>query len=257
MQPARTLRARLGDGKPVVGMLVSNHLWPEIVEIASDAGLDYIVIDQEHGPHSEETMAQTCALGRVAGYPVLIRPVSNDFRTVSKTMDLGPCGLVLAAVEDAGTMDGVRDAVWMPPRGKRRPGGLGNRWVKNYYRQTWKEGVEDHVIVIPQIETRTGLANVRAIAEHEVVTAVGIGPYDLMMAVGADLNHKHPAFVEARGKVRDTAAAVGKLFWDVGNTVLLAGDGGRFLCMGDPVGLLTKSLREQVEQTRKAAGVPG
>ena len=38
----------------------------------------------------------------------------------------------------------------MPPRGRRRPGGMGNYWLSNYHYETWKSDFEDHFIVIPQ-----------------------------------------------------------------------------------------------------------
>lgn len=256
MKPAQNLLTKLRDGKTALGMLVTNHLWPEVLDIAIAADLDYFVIDLEHGPHDESMVAAVCASARLVGYPVLIRPVANDFRTASKMMDLGPCGLVLAAVEDTETLDGVRDAVRMPPRGKRRPGGLGNYWVENYHYETWKHGVEDHAIVIPQIETRRGLENVRAIAEHPIVTAVGIGPYDLGMAVGTGLNQTDPAFVSARQQVEDAARAVGKPFWNVGYAPRLAQQGYRFLCFGDPMVALARALRDQTDQTRQAATKP-
>jgi hypothetical protein len=48
-------------------------------------------------------------------------------------------------------MDMVREAAWLPPRGNRRPGGPGNRWVREFNYEAFKTGVEDHLIIIPQI----------------------------------------------------------------------------------------------------------
>ena len=45
----------------------------------------------------------------------------------------------------------------MPPRRKRVPGGSGNYWVGDFRYETWKTGVEDDFIVLPQIESRAGL----------------------------------------------------------------------------------------------------
>ena len=36
----------------------------------------------------------------------------------------------------------MRDAIWLPPRGTRRPGGAGNHWVADFQYKTWKAQVE-------------------------------------------------------------------------------------------------------------------
>lgn len=246
MQPARTIKQNLEDGSVVAGALLSNHLWPESVEVARDAGLDYLVVDMEHGPHTNEMVAQVCELGRIANFAILIRPAANDFRTISMTMDLGPCGLLLATVESAEALDEVRDALYLPPRGRRRPGGLGNRWVDDFRYQTWKQTVENHVIVVPQIETIRGLENVEAIAAHEITTAIGIGPYDLSMALEIDCDHAQPSMVNAINRIRQAGESAGKTMWRIGDPTKLVGEGFRFVCMGDPMALLTDTWRQKI-----------
>ena len=246
MQPPRSMRQKLEKGKVVVGALVTNHLWHDLIEVAIDAGLDYLIVDLEHGPHDASTVAQVCQLGRVAGFAVLIRTATNDFRSVGFAMDLGPSGLVLAAVETAAQLDEVRDAIYLPPRGRRRPGGAGNRWVDDYHLQTWQKQVEDDVIVIPQIETCTGLEHVDALAAHEIVTAIGIGPYDLSMAIGADMDKDHVGFVDSVDKISRAADAAGKPMWRVGDPGQLVQQGFRFVCLGDVSTLLTEALGQKV-----------
>jgi 2-keto-3-deoxy-L-rhamnonate aldolase RhmA len=240
------MRQKLDDGKVVVGALATNHIWHDLVEVAIDAGLDYLIVDLEHGPHDASTVAQVCQLGRVAGFAVLIRTAANDFRRVGFAMDLGPCGLVLASVETPDQLDEVRDAIYMPPRGRRRPGGAGNRWVDDYHLQTWQKRVEDDVIVIPQIETRTGLEHADALAAHEIVTAIGIGPYDLSMSVGANMDWDHAEFVAAVDKVHRAADTAGKPMWRLGDPAQLVQQGYQFICLGVITSVLTEALRQKV-----------
>ena len=75
-------------------------------------------------------------------------------------------------------------AIQMPPRGNRRPGGMGNYWMRDVHHETWKKNFEDHFVVIPQIESQAGVANVDAIVAHPLVTALGLGPYDLSADIG-------------------------------------------------------------------------
>jgi len=122
MKSAVILRSKLARDKPVLGLLATFHLWPGLVEIAINAGLDYIIIDQEHLSHDAPAVAEACAIGRRADFAVLIRPPSAEFTPVRLAMDLGPCGLLIPYVETAATMDEVRQAVYMKPRGAAAPG---------------------------------------------------------------------------------------------------------------------------------------
>ncbi len=251
MIAARQLKQKIAAGEPVVGALTINHLWPEFVEIAQMAGLDYFIICHEHGAIDLSTTADICAAARIAQIAVLIRPAANDFRTVAKTLDLGPSGLLLPCIETTGDMDVIRDAVWMPPRGRRRPGGRGNYWVDDYHYETWKSEVEDDLIIIPQIETPLGLENVDAIAAHEVVTAIGIGPYDLSISMNLNVQMDHPDYLAAIDRIRKAGEKAGKTMWRIGlDTRQLRDEGHHFICTVDPMSLLRIALQQRVEQAK-------
>src|SRR5690606_6728580 len=127
-----------------IGLLVTNHFWIELLEIAKFAGFDFIIIDLEHINHGDALVADACRLGRLTDFPILIRPARTDTESVRLAMDLGPCGLMLPMIESAAQLDQVRDGIWMPPRGLRRPGGHGNWWVSDFNYETWKKEVEDN-----------------------------------------------------------------------------------------------------------------
>src|SRR5687768_10398076 len=167
MQAAKILKQKINSGELTTGAMASFHLWPDLVEISINAGLDYLIVDLEHGAFPDDLVADVCARGRLANFPIIIRPHANDFATVRKTLDLGPCGIMLAVVNHTAVLDEARDAIYMPPRGKRRPGGAGNRWVNDYNYTSWRSEVEDDFIVLPQIETKIGVENAESIAAHE------------------------------------------------------------------------------------------
>ena len=157
MQPAIRLKERLNGSDPVLGILITNHLWLELIEISQLAGLDYVIIDGEHFDHGSSLIADACRLGRMSGFPVLYRPPSTEPGDLRLAMDLGPCGLLLPMVESAGQLDQVEKWCSLPPRGERRPGGPGNRWVQSFNQEDFESEVEEHLIVIPQIESPEGL----------------------------------------------------------------------------------------------------
>ena len=254
MKAAKLLKEKIKTERRTTGMLVTNHLWPELVEVAREAALDYLIVDTEHGSFAPELVADVCALGRMLDFPILIRPISHDLTTVRRALDIGPCGLLLPGIETGAMLDEVRDAVYLPPRGKRRPGGPGNRWVTSYSYDAWKTSVEDDLIILPQVETRRGLNHLDEIANHEITTAMAIGPYDLSADLGACGETSGPVLQEAIAQIRAAARRAGKNMWMIGNGLALARQGFTFLCIGEPTWLLQATIQRMVQEVQSQEG---
>jgi 2-keto-3-deoxy-L-rhamnonate aldolase RhmA len=253
MQPAIELRRKIAGNDPTLGVLISNHLWVEFIEIAIESGLDYVIIDTEHMSHGAERIADACRLGRMTGFPVLLRPARTDTESIRIAMDLGPCGMLLPMIESAEQLQRVRDGIYLPPRGLRRPGGPGNRWVRSFGYESFKTEIEDHVIIIPQIENALGLRNANEIAAHPIVTALGVGPFDLSAELGLCWQPQHPTFRAALATIRDAAKAATKPMWMIGDPDSLIQDGYRFLCIGEPTYVLQRALTTSVQHLRTTA----
>ncbi len=253
MEAARILGHKVKSRALTTGILATHHLWPELVEISKNSGLDYIIVDTEHGAFSPELICEVCALGRLLNFAILIRPISHDISTIRKTLDMGPCGLLLPSVDNPEILDEVRDGIYMPPRGQRRPGGPGTRWVGSYSYATWKSEVEDDLIILPQIETRQGLKNLPEIARHEIVTALAIGPYDLSADLGVCGETTSQPMQQAIEEIRQAARAVGKTMWIIGDAPSLAKQGFTFLCLGEPMGLLEATMKRIVQQVHSGS----
>ena len=96
------------------------------MEIYQSSGLDYLIVDREHGHFSDELVSQICQIGRLANFPVMMRTVSCEASVIRRAMDQRPCGLLLPCVEATDQIDQVQEVAVMPPRGRRRPRGRGN-----------------------------------------------------------------------------------------------------------------------------------
>lgn len=251
MQPAIALKKKLESSESVLGILVMKQFSLELIEVAMNAGLDYVIVDTEHQSRNGEFVADVCRLGRLTNFPVLIRPQRTDTESIGLAMDLGPCGLLLPMIESAEQLDGVRDGLYIPPRGKRRPGGPGTRWLTEFNYEAFKTQIEDHQIILPQIESLRGLDNAREIAEHEITTALGVGPFDLSVRLGVCGDLENPKVQEALAKIRQAAERAGKPAWMIGNGEELAKMGYKFLCIAEPTYLLEATLKNLVGQVRQ------
>ena len=254
MKAAKILKDKINAGAVTTGVLCTEHVWPTLVEICQKAGLDYLIVDQEHGVHSDELAARVCQLGRLTDFAVLIRTISTEESVLRRALDIGPCGLLIPAIEETSQLDRVRSCLFMPPRGKRRPGGMGNRWMRDYHYQTWLRDFEAHAIIIPQIETKRGLDNAAAIAAHEVATALGVGPYDLSASLGCCWDPQRPELQAALQQLRGTAAKASKKLWMGMGGRSLVEKGYSFICLGEPSYLLGAAMEQMVQKAKGQAG---
>jgi 2-keto-3-deoxy-L-rhamnonate aldolase RhmA len=260
VQSAKILRNKLATGQLTVGCIITNHLWLEFLEIAKFAGLDYVIIDAEHVDHGGTIIADACRLGRMLDFPVLLRPPRTDRESIRLAIDSGACGALLPMIETIAQLDEIRDGLWMPPRGQRRPGGHGNWWVPDFHYPTWKTEVEDDFITLMQIESPLGVANARAIAAHEITTALAVGPYDLSARLGVCWQPEDAKLQDALTQICAAAESAQKPMWMIGDGEKLAQQGHRFLCIAEPTYLLRSTLKQAVDNLRldrgASTGVP-
>lgn len=252
MRPARALRDRIERRLPTTGVIATYHLWKGLVEIVRNAGMDYLIVDLEHGAFGDELVAEVCAMGRLLDFPVLVRPLYHEYPLIRRAMDLGPCGFLLPCVDSAETLERVAEAVRMPPRGRRRPGGPSNRWLPDYHYATFRREIEDDFLVLPQIESRQGLENAASIAAHELTTALAVGPYDLSAELGACWDPDGPVLAAAVDTLRKAAADAGKDLWVIGDGAKLRAQGFTFLCVGEPIAVLEGELARMNRQAKGA-----
>lgn len=253
MRSAQILREKINSHQLTVGLIATNHLWFELLEISRNAGMDYLIIDQEHVSFDEQLICDMCSTARQLDFPVLIRPAEPKFTMVRKALDKGACGLLLPMVESVDILQEVQSAVYTPPRGRRRPGGPGVRWTTALNHSNWVQDVEDDLIILPQIESIAGLAAVDQIAAHPLTTAIAIGPYDLSAALEVCWQPDHPKLIDAQERIREAGKKAGKNMWMIGHGPTLAKRGFTFLCIGEPSGTLEATLTSSVESLRSGS----
>ena len=118
--------------------------------------------------------------------------------------------------------------------------------------ETPRTTVEDHLIILPQIESRQGLSAAREIAAHPLTTAIAVGPYDLSADLGVCWKPGAPELLEALETIRNAGEASGKPLWMIGNGPDLVKQGYTFLCLGEPIASLQGKLAELDRAAREA-----
>jgi 4-hydroxy-2-oxoheptanedioate aldolase len=197
---ARRLRA----GERLLGSIVTLSS-PEVAELFSRAGFDWLFVDTEHAP-LDALAAQ--GLLQAARCACLVRVHAGEEAVIKKALDIGPAGVIVPQVNSAADAERIVRYCKYPPRGSR---GVGIVRAQGYGLdfQEYVASANDNVIVMLQIEHIDAVKHIEAIVRVPGVDALMIGPYDLSGSMGK-LGRVNDAEVEgAIETVRKACAAVG------------------------------------------------
>lgn len=202
------LKDRLKRGDVVHGMFIMLPS-PGLVEMAGHAGLDYVVMDTEHGASGTEMLEHQIRAAEATGITPLVRPASQNRDEILRALEAGAHGIVVPHVSTVEQAEAIVRAAHYPPHGVRglattsRSGNHGFTTVAEHL-----ERARRRTLVIVQIEDVEALPNVAAIARVEGVDAVFMGPADLAISLGYPGQLDHPVVVEKlAGIIRDVKEA--------------------------------------------------
>jgi len=174
------LRDLLERGRVALGSWVTIAN-PDVAEMLSLAGFDWLLFDLEHGPIDIPLLEFMLSAVKGDATP-LARVPDNQPVYVKRVLDVGAAGVMVPLVDSREKAElAVRSARY-PPKGIR---GVGPRRAAKFglMRREYYE-LAEKVIVVVQIETREAVKNIREILSTEGLTAYFIGPNDLSFSMG-------------------------------------------------------------------------
>ncbi|MGG5751057.1 HpcH/HpaI aldolase family protein [Zafaria sp. Z1313] len=214
--------------RPVAGMFVCSGD-AGIAEICAGSGLDYLLIDAEHGAMNlESVLAQ---LRAVAAYPcaAVVRVPDNDAVLIKQFLDLGAQSILVPMVHTADQARAAVAAVRYPPAGIRGVGSALARSARWNRVPGYLDRAGEFISLIVQIESAEAVANASGIAAVDGVDAVFIGPSDLAASMGVLGQQDHPDVVDAVLRTIEAVKAAGKI---VGVNAFVEAHARRYLDVG-------------------------
>ncbi|MFH1155485.1 MAG: aldolase/citrate lyase family protein [Pseudomonadota bacterium] len=180
---------------------------PELSEILSTSGFDWIFLDLEHsalGVKDAQVLIQAGA-GRV---PYVVRVPANQEDWIKKCLDCGAAGIMVPQVKTAAEAGQAVSLCRYPPQGIRSVGiaraqGYGQSFGDYVAR------ANDEVAVIIQIEHVDAVNRIDDILDVPGIDAVFVGPYDLSASMGRTGQVTDSEVVGAIGRVTDSALGRG------------------------------------------------
>jgi 2-keto-3-deoxy-L-rhamnonate aldolase RhmA len=187
---------------------------PAIVPIAKQAGLDFIMLDMEHGGYSWETLSDILLTGKMAGLDVYVRVPELARGYVSRVLDCGATGVMVPMVETVEQAKALADWAKYPPLGGR---GLSSSGCHTAYRRessvdAWMASANQSTLAIAQVETAKGAEEARGIASVDGIDVLLVGPNDLAVSLGCAGQLTCPREEQAIRKIADAAHEAGKRF---------------------------------------------
>lgn len=175
------------------------------MEALSRGGLDYVIIDTEHGCLSVETTADMILAAERGGLLPYVRIGDIRRPNVLRMLDVGVRGLIVPNIRSADEVRQLVEYAKFPPLGNRgycptRTTGWGaDAWSKDVF--AYMEECNRRCKLIPQCETKEALEQIEEIAAIDGVDGIFIGPCDLSIALGIPLEFDSPILLAACERV--------------------------------------------------------
>ena len=227
------MKRRLKKGEYVLGTW-GDIPSPTVFNILGASGLDFAIIDMEHGPFTMES-AENCvrALDSENRSPI-IRVPKNDEAYIVNALDVGAHGIIVPHVDSTKDVEDAISSIKYHPVGKRgftpytRAGGYSK---DNLEKHAETENKETMIILI--IEGKKGIENLDKILEYKNIDVIYIGQYDLSQAIGMPGKVQHPKVIDFMkqnvDKIRDKGVAAGTLAHDLKELEMLKKLGFQFI----------------------------
>jgi 4-hydroxy-2-oxoheptanedioate aldolase len=156
----------------------------EAVEALARSGADFVGIDAQHGAHGFRDVVNAIRLLDVLSVEALVRVSDLELELISRFLDFGAAGVIVAMVDDAETARRAVALARYQPEGVRSYGG---RRFGLSPEPDELRNVRPAVYVM--VETAAALANLEEIAAVPGLSGFFVGPVDLALALGGDGLH--------------------------------------------------------------------
>jgi 4-hydroxy-2-oxoheptanedioate aldolase len=205
------LKISLKEGKVVYGPWCTIPS-AAVINVIAATGVDFVIIDMEHGPLSFETVEDMIRAAEVEDCSAVVRVAKNDETLILSALDVGACGVIVPHIE---TRDNVELAISFTkyyPLGTRglspftRAGGYSLYNAKDHAKKQ-----NEKTLLILLLEGKAGIENLEEILSinniETKVDAIYIGAYDLSQALGFPGQVDHP---DVRGTMERCIARINK-----------------------------------------------
>src|SRR5437762_4763154 len=179
------VKAALAAGKRAFGAMVFEFFSPGLPQICRNAGAEFVLFDMEHTGLGFETLKMQIALCRGLDIVPMARVPRGEYHFIARALDVGALGVMVPMVGTAEEARRIVACTRYPPEGRRGAAfGFAHDDYEGGEVAAKVAALHERTLLIAQIETDEGLANVETIAAVHGVDALWIGHFDLTNFLG-------------------------------------------------------------------------
>lgn len=248
-QALRKFRAKLKRNEPVFGLWVTLES-ASITEMAVALGLDWVVVDAEHGHLDWREIVEHIRAAVRSSTVVLVRLQERSTALTKRALDIGADGVVIPWMETADALrEAVRDCRY-PPEGRRGIGGeRATVWGQSLQEHTAE--ANEQVLVVPLIESVSAIPHVAEMCGVDGVDVFFFGPADFSASAGYRGQWEGPGVAEQILKLVETIRGAGRqcgvLSTSLENLQERVRQGFLMPGLGSDSGLLMRTLRQSLQ----------
>lgn len=194
---AMSLKKKIRSGKTVLGTMLGLITSPNIIYILKEAGLDFVIMDCEHGTYTFQEISNLAAMCRALDMGIIVRIPQPDRQSVQKYSDMGIDGIMLPYVEDPKAVEQAANYARYNPQGTR---GVSLAATVDFKGARDLPAVladiNENFILMAQIESRTGVERIDEILSVPGCDAVYFGVYDMSVSYDKPGEIDDPMFRE-------------------------------------------------------------
>jgi len=182
------------------------------MEILALAGVDLVIIDNEHYPFNPQTLIDLVRAADVHGMATCVRVPNCEPTRIAQIMDMGVDGIMVPSVDSYEEAMQLVNAVKYPPLGTRgfcpitRAASYGMKMKPDEFAAFSNE----KSFVIVQIETKSGVADLEKILSIPDVDVIEYGPSDLAASYGMPGHNDDPQIQTIVNEIISKALSAGK-----------------------------------------------
>src|SRR3990172_12006365 len=113
--PENRLKKQLREGKSGIGTMLVEVRQPSIMQVLANAGLDFVIIDNEHGAFNIETISDLCRSARKLGVTPVVRVPEWSYAHVTQPMDSGAQAIMAPRITDPQQVVEILHMIKYPP----------------------------------------------------------------------------------------------------------------------------------------------
>lgn len=185
---------------------------PQATALMARAGLDYVLIDLEHGQGGVAGLAAQVQALLVYDTAVMVRLPDHSEGAIKRVLDAGANIIMAPAVDTPAQASSILSAALFSPEGKRGVAvGAIPAADQGYLPLEYFAEANEATSFLFQIESPEALENLEELMSMDRVDGFFVGPNDLSASLGVFRQFDEPVFTQAMQSIESTAVRKGKV----------------------------------------------